>query len=1088
MKPNINFLKSFFLILFFTSVSYAQLLNSGFENWTVGALDNWTNIGAVNISQNTSHTEGTYAGLITGNGGSLTTQYISQTLTGLNAGSEYIISLDVASSSGDILLGIHDGSSFVTQKSEAVVSAYSNKTISFVAVASTTYEFRFAFDKTGALAMLVDNVVVTENRLSTPTLVTPINNAVDQQLNPTLTFNNTVVGADSYEIQVALDAGFTQLKNWNTGLTVGTYSPSRADDFFTDYYWRVKAHDNAGRYSDWSSVWIFKTRIGGPVLTNPVNGLTGVSIEPLFSWNAVPGAVSYKLYVDDANDFATPMYEVNEGANLSKQMSEIIANFPLDNNTMYYWKVAAVSAGGVEYDSQTYHFTTVPSVPVTMSLPNDVSIVNMTDITFYWYIIGSQGSMKFKIQVKESVVAPTSTEWLTPDFETTTLNTNHLFPLLQGKTYFWRVIVLSGIDEVIDYSDIWSFTTGGGTTVTPIQSWPISGATVYTNTPTLYWYLSTYAPGIEFQVKYSTSGTIGGLADVLELNTGDLYPTDMVVDGSTDLFLTLPSLTPGTPYYWQVRVYYPDTGEFGPWSGVEDFVTEGSGTLVKPIASYPTGGVAIYTTLPTLYWYLASSSSGLTFNIEIKPAGTLDGSIDYPNVNALFKLLTTSLVPGETYEWRVQSDNNGALAAGESAWSDTETFIITGGVGSGYPVITWPVGNPTVYTFRPTISWFIEGSQLGITEVVLKYKEGSNSADWDAEVGGISIPLPTSSYTFTTDLNEGSTYYFALASKDASGNLSVWDEDAFTIYSASSSITDPVLSAPIGGITLATKSPTLYWYVIGNQSLIQSYDVTYSTSDVFAVGATFTANSTNPFYALSNLTPGATYYWKVKTNYTNSTSSNYSTTETFIINPGANAIQPIVGGPNNVVVNTTSPTISWVLPAINNISLVSEITIADNPDMNNALLISDIANTQHNISNLEIGKSYFWRVRTKTEENVYSEFSGQGAFKIGDNVTEIKESKIIPTKFEVSQNYPNPFNPSTVIKYVLPDAQFVTLRIYNMLGQEVAELVNNQVNAGVHSIVWNGKDNSGAKVSTGTYIYRVVAGNNVIIKKMILLK
>ena len=1088
MKPNINFLKSFFLILFFTSISYAQLSNSGFENWTVGVLDDWTNTGAVNITQNTSHTEGTYAGLITGNGGNLTTQYISQTLTGLNAGSEYIISLDVASSSGDILLGIHDGSSFVTQKSEAVVSAYSNKTISFVAVASTIYEFRFAFDKTGALAMLVDNIIVTENRLSTPTLVTPINNAVDQQLNPTLTFNNTVVGADSYEIQVALDAGFTQLKNWNTGLTVGTYSPSRADDYFTDYYWRVKAHDNAGRYSDWSSVWIFKTRIGGPVLSTPVNGLTGVSVEPTFTWLASVGAVSYKLYVDDANDFATPMYEVNEGANLSKQMSEIIANFPLDNNTMYYWKVAAISAGGVEYDSDIYHFTTVPSVPVTMSLPNDASIVNMTDITFYWYIIGSQGSMKFKIQVKESVAAPTTTEWLTPNFETTTFNTNQLFTLLQGKKYFWRVIVLSGADEVIDYSDVWSFTTGGGTTVTPIQSWPIGGATVFTNTPTLYWYLATYAPGLEFQVKYSTSGTFGGLVDVLELNTGDFYPANMVVDGSTDLFLTLPSLTSGTPYYWQVRVYYPDTGEFGPWSGVEYFKTEGSGTLVKPIASYPTGGVTIYTTLPTLYWYLASSSVGLTFNIEIKPTGTLDGSIDYPNVDALFKLLTTTLVPGETYQWRVQSDNNGALGSGESAWSDTETFTIIGGVGSGYPVITWPVGNPTVYTFKPTINWFIEGSQLGLTDVVLKYKEGSNSADWDAEVGGITIPLPATSYTFSTALNEGSTYYFALASKDASGNFSAWDEDAFTVYLTSSNISDPVLTAPIGGITLATKSPTLYWYVIGNLSSIQYYEVTYSTSDVFASGATTVATSANSNLPLSNLTPGATYYWKVRSRYNGGSYSNYSVTETFVIAPGANAIQPIVGGPNNVVVNTTSPTISWVLPTMNNVSLVSEITIADNPEMNNAIQISDIVNTQHNISNLEVGKSYFWKVRTKTAENVYSEFSGQGSFKIGDNVTEINDSKIIPTKFEVSQNYPNPFNPSTVIKYALPDAQFVTLRIYNTLGQEVAELVNNQVNAGIHSVAWNGKDRSGAKVSTGTYIYRVVAGSNVITKKMILLK
>ncbi len=1104
MKPNIihatirnNFF--LFLMIFITSTSFAQLSNSGFESWTGAVLDNWTNNGAVTITKSVSHNEGAFSLQFTG-GGNLNTQYISQTLVGLNAGSEYVIAFDAASTSGDILVGIHDGSSFTTQKSEALIGSYATKTVSFVAVASTTYEIRFAFDRTGVAALLLDNIVITENRLSTPTLLTPNNNSVDQQLNPTLTYDNTVIDADTYEIQVALDAGFAQLKNWNTGQTTGSYVPTRVIDYYTDYFWRVRAHKNNGSYSDWSTTFTFKTRIAGPDLVAPINGVTGVSVEPTFTWLASVGAVSYKLYVDDANDFATPMYEVNEGANLSKQMSEIIANFPLDNNTMYYWKVAAVSAGGIEYDSQIFHFTTVPSVPVTLSLPDDASIVNMTDVKFIWYIIGSQGTMKFKIQVEEDEGhIPTEAEWanvLATDFETITTNTSKQFTLLQGTKYYWRVIVLTAGDEVIDYSSINSFTTGGGTTVTPIQSWPIGGVTVLTNAPTLHWYLATYGTDLEYQVKYDfVDGSVGGLADPLELDDGVKYPldADMAANGATDLNITLPALTNATTYYWQVRVYDPTTTNYGPWSGVESFVTQGSGTLVKPIVSYPTGSVTVYTTAPTLYWYINELGTGLTYNIDIELSSVgLDGVANYSNINALNKLLTTSLTPGETYVWAVQSDNDGALTTGaghESVWSDVATFTVTGGVGNGYPVITHPVGNPTVYTTKPEISWFIQGSSLGLTDVVLRYKKGSTSTDgWATNYDGtISIPLPATSYTFTTPLTEGSKYYFALSSTDGS-IFSTWDEDAFTVYLTSSNISDPVLTAPIGGITLATKSPTLYWYVIGDLSSIQYYEVTYSTSDVFASGATTVATSANSNLPLSNLTPGATYYWKVRSRYNGGSYSNYSVTETFVIAPGANAIQPLIGGPNNVVVNTTSPTISWVLPTTSNSSLVSEITIADNPDMNNAVLIDNIESSQYNITNLEIGKSYFWRVRTKTDKNGYSNFSGQGAFKVSNNVTDIKNFETIPTKFEVSQNYPNPFNPSTVIKYALPDAKFVTLRIYNMLGQEVAELVNNQVNAGVHSIVWNGKDNSGAKVSTGTYIYRVVAGSNIITKKMILLK
>ena len=94
----------------------------------------------------------------------------------------------------------------------------------------------------------------------------------------------------------------------------------------------------------------------------------------------------------------------------------------------------------------------------------------------------------------------------------------------------------------------------------------------------------------------------------------------------------------------------------------------------------------------------------------------------------------------------------------------------------------------------------------------------------------------------------------------------------------------------------------------------------------------------------------------------------------------------------------------------------------------------------------------------------------------------------MPIDFTLSQNYPNPFNPSTVIKYALPEASFVTLKIYNMLGQEIKTLVSGDKSAGVYNVQWNGKDNYGSPVASGTYIYRVIAGSNVVSKKMILLR
>jgi hypothetical protein len=823
-------------------------------------------------------------------------------------------------------------------------------------------------------------------------------------------------------------------------------------------------------------------------LTAPVNGLTGVSVEPTFTWiTPNTGGATYEVKISTAGNNqvafdASVIATESSIAGLTYGFTEehLSGAFPLNNDTKYYWQVTPT--GGPA--SEIFHFTTIPSVPVTKTLPLNGSIINMTDVAFYWFISGSQGGMKFKIQVKESVLAPTATEWLTPDFESTTFSTNKSFVLLQGKKFYWRVIVLTSGDEVINYSSVWSFTTGGGATVTPYQTWPINGATLLTNAPTLYWYLAEYAPGVTFQTKYSTSSAVGLLPDVFELNAGTKYPldVDMLANGSTNLYLTLPTLSPGVVYFWQVRAFYPLTGEYGPWSSVESFLTHGSGTLLQPFLSYPVGNVTQYTTSPTVYWYVLGEGAGLTYDVYYREFG-VGGFIGLGTTGNLYHQLPT-LEAGKQYEWYVESNNGLSTMA-----SSVETFNITGGVSNGYPVITWPVSNPTVYTTKPTISWFIEGSQLGLTEVELKYKENSVPADWDLEPAGITISIASLSYTFLTNLNEGSTYYFALAAKDGSGNYSAWDQDAFTIYSSLNNISDPVLTTPIGGINLATKSPTLYWYVIGDLNAVQSYEVTYSTSDVFASGATtVVAGITNPYLALSGLTPGSTYYWKVRTLYTNLTYSNYSVTETFRVDPGSNAIQPIVGSPNNVVVSTTSPTISWVLPAFHTSELKSEILLSDNPEMLNAIAINNIVSNRVDVSSLEKGKSYFWKVRTKTNDNVYSEYSGQAVFKIDDKLTDINGSAIIPEKFEVSQNYPNPFNPTTVINYSIPEKQFVTVKIYNMLGQEIKTLISQDVNAGVYSITWNGTSDSGAKVATGSYIYRVSAGSNLVTKKMLLLK
>ncbi len=108
------------------------------------------------------------------------------------------------------------------------------------------------------------------------------------------------------------------------------------------------------------------------------------------------------------------------------------------------------------------------------------------------------------------------------------------------------------------------------------------------------------------------------------------------------------------------------------------------------------------------------------------------------------------------------------------------------------------------------------------------------------------------------------------------------------------------------------------------------------------------------------------------------------------------------------------------------------------------------------------------------------------AMEIGwtDIQVAVKDKEVIPEAFYVDQNYPNPFNPSTTIKFGVPQEAQVDMRIYDILGQQVSVLINNEVmRPGVHTVQFNA-----SRLASGTYIYRIKAGDKVFTKKMMLIK
>ena len=105
-----------------------------------------------------------------------------------------------------------------------------------------------------------------------------------------------------------------------------------------------------------------------------------------------------------------------------------------------------------------------------------------------------------------------------------------------------------------------------------------------------------------------------------------------------------------------------------------------------------------------------------------------------------------------------------------------------------------------------------------------------------------------------------------------------------------------------------------------------------------------------------------------------------------------------------------------------------------------------------------------------------------GYLFIFDNPLKVEDNQV-PTVFSLSQNYPNPFNPTTVIHYTVPKTSLVNLSVFNLLGQEVKTLVNEEKSPGEYEVRFDGSN-----LPSGIYFYRLVAGDFVKTMKMLLMK
>ncbi len=163
------------------------------------------------------------------------------------------------------------------------------------------------------------------------------------------------------------------------------------------------------------------------------------------------------------------------------------------------------------------------------------------------------------------------------------------------------------------------------------------------------------------------------------------------------------------------------------------------------------------------------------------------------------------------------------------------------------------------------------------------------------------------------------------------------------------------------------------------------------------------------------------------------------------------------------------------------------VQVASDSAFTSLVVDSAVPDTLVTLNPLTANTKFYWHVAA-VNANGTSLYSPTVSFTTGDQVVAVLDQPGIPVEYDLFQNYPNPFNPTTLIRYDLPQSSLVRLTVHSVLGEKVRTLVDAVQAAGVHTVVWDAKDDRGNNVSSGVYFYHLETGNSVLSRKMMLLR
>ena len=387
------------------------------------------------------------------------------------------------------------------------------------------------------------------------------------------------------------------------------------------------------------------------------------------------------------------------------------------------------------------------------------------------------------------------------------------------------------------------------------------------------------------------------------------------------------------------------------------------------------------------------------------------------------------------------------------------------------PILATPANNTIGISLTPTLSWStVPGADKYRLEVNTK-NDFTGTVIYDQDT-------VSSASKQIGGLFDNTTYYWRVTALNNAGNSS--DTSSTFNYTTGKS----VLVTATNGATSVSTSPTLSW---NKTTGANTYRLEVNTKSDFTGAPVFdNASLTDTTQALSGLSYNTTYFWKVTASSNaiakTATSSVYSFTTQLekpqLTYPGNGAIV------DSIAVNLKWDTVTGANKYVVEMNSKNDFSGTVIKPIDTVTVTSLTLN-----SGLDKDSTYYWRVKALSSSGNFSDYSASYSFTTAI-ATGIKTlTGIIPTNFAVYQNYPNPFNPSTIIRYALPSESKVKITVYNILGQQIKELLYTTESAGYHEVTFNASN-----LASGIYFYRIVAAsadgkhNFADTKKLILMK